>query len=73
MAADGSLHLALIPYLRMRFAARNCAPAAPQQFISKRIGAKVVEVPGSHAVYASQPNAVVTLVDQAAEDAEAKR
>jgi len=34
----------------MRFAARNCAPAAPQQFISKRIGAKVVEVPGSHTV-----------------------
>jgi len=36
--------------LGVAFAARNCAPAAPRQFISKRIGAKVVEVPGGHTV-----------------------
>jgi len=48
-------------------------PPPAQQFMSKRIGAKVVEVPGSHSVYVSQPEAVVKLIEQAAKDIEAKR
>ncbi len=48
-------------------------PPPAQQFMSKRIGAKVVEVPGSHSVYVSQPEAVVKLIEQAAKDVEAKR
>ena len=47
-------------------------PPPAQQFMSKRIGAKVVEVPGSHSVYVSQPEAVVKLIEQAAKDVEAK-
>jgi hypothetical protein len=34
--------------------------------MSKRAGATVVEVKGSHAVYASQPQAVAHLVEKAA-------
>jgi pimeloyl-ACP methyl ester carboxylesterase len=45
-------------------------PPPAQQFMSKRIGAKVVEVPGSHSVYVSQPEAVVKLIEQAAKDIE---
>jgi len=48
-------------------------PPPAQQFMSKRIGAKVVGVPGSHSVYVSQPAAVVKLIEQAAKDIEAKR
>lgn len=48
-------------------------PPPAQQFMSKRIGANVVEVPGSHSVYVSQPDAVVKLIEQAAKDIEAKR
>ena len=48
-------------------------PPPAQQFMSKRIGAKVVEVPGSHSVYVSQPKAVVNLIEQAAKEIEAKR
>ena len=48
-------------------------PPPAQQFMSKRIGAKVVEVAGSHSVYVSQPEAVVKLIEQAAKDVEAKR
>ena len=47
-------------------------PPPAQQFMSKRIGAKVVEVPGSHSVYVSQPEAVVTLIKQAAQDVDSK-
>jgi pimeloyl-ACP methyl ester carboxylesterase len=48
-------------------------PPPAQQFMSKRIGARVVEVAGSHSVYISQPEAVVKLIEQAAKDIEAKR
>jgi len=34
--------------------------------MSKREGATVVEVPGSHAVYVSQPTAVAALIAKAA-------
>ncbi len=41
-------------------------PPAAQRFMSKRAGATVVEVPGSHAVYVSQPDAVAVLIAKAA-------
>ena len=34
--------------------------------MSERAGATVVEVPGSHAIYVSQPQAVAELIKQAA-------
>jgi pimeloyl-ACP methyl ester carboxylesterase len=41
-------------------------PHAAQKTMAKRAGAAVVEVPGSHAVYVSHPNAVAALIKQAA-------
>jgi pimeloyl-ACP methyl ester carboxylesterase len=41
-------------------------PPAAQRLMAKRAGATVVEVPGSHAVYVSQPDAVAGLIAQAA-------
>ena len=41
-------------------------PPPAQRFMSKRAGATVVEVAGSHAIYVSQPNAVAALIEQAA-------
>jgi pimeloyl-ACP methyl ester carboxylesterase len=41
-------------------------PPSAQRFMSKRAGSTVVEVAGSHAVYVSQPNAVATLIKDAA-------
>jgi pimeloyl-ACP methyl ester carboxylesterase len=41
-------------------------PPQAQQFMSKRAGATVVEVKGSHAVYVSQPQAVAALIEKAA-------
>lgn len=41
-------------------------PPPAQQFMSKRAGATVVEVKGSHAVYVSQPKAVAALIEKAA-------
>ena len=41
-------------------------PYLAQQFMAKRAGATVVEVPGSHAIYVSNPNAVAALIEQAA-------
>ena len=41
-------------------------PIAAQQFMAKRAGATIVEVPGSHAIYVSNPNAVAALIEQAA-------
>jgi len=35
--------------------------------MSKRAGATVVEVAGSHAIYVSQPNAVATLIKNASQ------
>jgi hypothetical protein len=34
--------------------------------MAKRAGAMVVEVPGSHAIYVSNPKAVADLIEQAA-------
>jgi pimeloyl-ACP methyl ester carboxylesterase len=41
-------------------------PPDAQRAMSKRAGATVVEVKGSHAVYVSQPQAVAHLIEQAA-------
>lgn len=41
-------------------------PYPAQQFMAKRAGAIVVEVPGSHAIYVSNPSAVAALIEQAA-------
>ncbi len=41
-------------------------PPPAQRSMSKRAGATVVEVEGSHAVYVSKPEAVVQLIEQAA-------
>jgi pimeloyl-ACP methyl ester carboxylesterase len=41
-------------------------PPPAQRFMSERAGSTVVEVAGSHAIYVSQPNAVVALIKQAA-------
>jgi hypothetical protein len=34
--------------------------------MAKRAGATVVEIPGSHAIYVSNPKAVAALIEQAA-------
>ena len=41
-------------------------PPAAQRFMSKRAGSTVVEVAGSHAIYVSQPDAVATVIRNAA-------
>ena len=41
-------------------------PPDAQRAMSKRAGATVVEVKGSHAIYVSQPKAVADLIEQAA-------
>jgi pimeloyl-ACP methyl ester carboxylesterase len=42
-------------------------PPDAQRGMSKRAGSTVVEVPGSHAVYVSQPKAVANLIEKAAQ------
>ena len=41
-------------------------PPPAQRFMSERAGAKVVESPGSHAIYVSQPDVVAQLIKEAA-------
>ena len=43
-------------------------PPDAQRAMSKRAGATVVEVQGSHAVYVSQPQAVASIIEQAAKN-----
>lgn len=45
-------------------------PYAAQQFMAQRAHAKVAEVPGSHAIYVSNPEAVAALIARAASGAE---
>jgi len=42
-------------------------PPAAQRFMSKRAGATMLDVVGSHAIYVSQPSAVAALVKTAAQ------
>ena len=44
-------------------------PPPAQRFMSKRAGATVVEVPGSHAIYVSKPDAVASLIKTASKGA----
>jgi pimeloyl-ACP methyl ester carboxylesterase len=44
-------------------------PVAAQRAMSKRAGATIVEVPGSHAIYVSNPKAVAALIEKAAAEA----
>jgi len=46
-------------------------PPPAQRFMSERVGATVVEVTGSHAIYVSQPEAVAKLIEDAAKEAKA--
>ena len=46
-------------------------PPPAQRFMSKRAGATVVEVAGSHAIYVSQPTAVANLIATAAKESRA--
>jgi len=41
-------------------------PPPAQRFMSTRAGATVVEAPGSHAIYVSNPQAVAALIETAA-------
>lgn len=46
-------------------------PPPAQRMMAQRAGATAVESPGSHSIYISQPEAVVALIEQAAEAATA--
>ena len=41
-------------------------PPPAQRIMSKRAGSTVVEVPGSHSIYVSRPDAVASLIVKAA-------
>lgn len=41
-------------------------PLAAQRFMSERAGSTTMQVPGSHAIYVSDPRAVATLIETAA-------
>lgn len=43
-------------------------PPPAQRLMSKRAGSTVTEVPGSHAVYVSQPKAVAAVIEKAARE-----
>ena len=45
-------------------------PYLAQQFMAKRAGARVAEVPGSHAIYVSNPKAVAAFIELAASGVE---
>ena len=44
-------------------------PPPAQRFMSKRIGATVVETAGSHAIYVSRPKDVAAVIERAAREA----
>ena len=43
-------------------------PPALQRRMFERAGSTVVEVPGSHAIYVSRPDAVAALIERAAQE-----
>lgn len=47
-------------------------PPPAQRQMAKRAGSTVVEAKGSHAIYVSQPQAVINLIEQAAKGSEAR-
>jgi len=44
-------------------------PPPAQRFMSGRAGSTIVEVPGSHAIYVSNPKAVAAIIEKAASEA----
>ena len=46
-------------------------PLPAQRFMSERAGATTVEVPGSHSIYVSRPDAVAALIERAAREVSA--
>ena len=44
-------------------------PPPAQRAMSARAGSTVVEAPGSHSIYVSQPRATADLIEQAAQEA----
>jgi pimeloyl-ACP methyl ester carboxylesterase len=48
-------------------------PPPAQRLLSKRAGATVVEVAGSHSIYLSQPGKVAALIEQAAKKVSSER
>jgi pimeloyl-ACP methyl ester carboxylesterase len=48
----------------------NMIPPDAQRVMSKRAGSTVVEVKGSHSIYVSQPQAVASLIEMAAQGTE---
>ena|SRR5208283_4317895 len=47
-------------------------PPPAQRFMSKRAGATVIEVPGSHAIYVSKPEPVASFIAKAARELTAR-
>lgn len=43
-------------------------PPPAQRFWAERAGATIIEVPGNHAIYISQPDAVAALIEMAAKE-----
>jgi hypothetical protein len=43
-------------------------PPPAQRFMSSRAGSTIVEVPGSHAIYVSNPKAVAAIIGKAASE-----
>ena len=48
-------------------------PPSLQREMSERAGSTVVETPGSHSIYVSQPGVVADLVETAASEADHRR
>lgn len=54
------------PSWYLRVTEDQMIPLAAQKFMSERAGSTVTEVAGSHAIYVSQPQAVATIIKEAA-------
>ncbi len=54
------------PSLYLRVTDDKMIPLPAKQFMSDRAGAKIEEVPGSHAIYVSNPVAVASIIATAA-------
>jgi len=54
------------PSWYLRVADDRMIPLPAQQAMSKRAGSTIVEVPGSHAIYVSNPQAVAAIIEKAA-------
>ncbi|MGH9971941.1 MAG: alpha/beta hydrolase [Pyrinomonadaceae bacterium] len=55
------------PSWYLRVTEDQMIPFVAQKFMSERAGSKVTEVAGSHAIYVSQPQAVASIIKEAAQ------